>query len=315
MGFDHVTLVTECCPNLEYYVEGRMENHSPHLYARLVSKCTKLKHLQLSGGSKVNDQVLEAIGNLSNLEYLNIKFLEANSSGLKHVAKCTKLRHLEIPTQLKDDCKDDDSIICITSNCPMLEYLDLGKAFVGTEGMDALSTLKNLKYLSVTPMSSFGKSSVLNIASRCKFLEEFHIPWTPGIDDETICTLAQNCGELRVVEWHNKSPGEQNKLWGEIGGKQNVTGKSLMALGNNCRNLQKLTLDGGNAISDESLIAIANGCHFLTDIKLSHCQGVGDLGVNKLITQCPFLESMDFKNSKGLTKSTLMALQRMGMMK
>jgi len=317
MGFDHVTLVTEHCPNLEFYVDvgQRTECHSPHLYAQLVSSSTKLKHLQLPKGS-VNDQVLESIGrNLPNLEFLNVNFLEANSSGLKHIAKCTKLRHLEILTQLKDDCKDNDSIICITSHCTMLEYLEIGKAFIGTEGMDAISTLKNLKYLSVTPMSSFGKSSVLNLASRCKFLEEFHIPWTPGIDDETICTLAQNCGELRVVEWHNKSPGEQNKLWGEIGGKQNVTGKSLMALGNNCRNLQKLTLYGGNAISDESLIAIANGCHFLTDIKLQQCQGVGDLGVNKLIMQCPFLENVDFQNSKGLTCSTLVELRRKGILK
>jgi len=263
---------------------------------------------------------LEAIGiNLPGLDYLDVNLLKGvTGEGMKSLSKCTNLQHLEIRTQFGDDCKNNDSISTLTQHCPYIEHLDLGKAVIDSIGLDALSALKHLKYLCVIPIEwhntgsldsvsgksseAHRKSSISNLASNCKFLEEFHIPWTEGIDDDIICTLAENCKSLRVVEWHN------------TGALDSVTGKSLEALGNNCRHLQKVHLDGGHNIGDDSLIAIANGCRFLTEIKLCRCQGVGDLGVNKLILQCPFLESVDLEKSKGPQRATLGHLKRLGML-
>lgn len=129
---------------------------------RVLAKQSTLKHLSVSGG--ITDASLELIGDLGNLETLEIAGARLTAAGLGRLAGLSKLRSLVLSNQALSDehaksigrltqltslslrdsrigSKPMEHLKCLTS----LTSLDLSGTLVGDQGLKTLYGLKGLK--------------------------------------------------------------------------------------------------------------------------------------------------------------------------
>lgn len=133
--------------NLKHLNLSRTNKNS---IARILKKCVKLEHLDVSCCDNIYDNDLKELGNLKNLEYLDVSKLPTiKGDFMIHVAiYCLKLKHLDLS----------------------------GSESVTKDNLGELFKLKNLEYLKFeVDDDNIDEFVIINIANNCRKLKCFGI--------------------------------------------------------------------------------------------------------------------------------------------
>jgi hypothetical protein len=135
-----------------------------------------------------------------------------------------------------------------------------------------------------------------------KYKKITHITFDKFIffDNNIIKLLSDNCSGLISLKMDNKIDlfGNHNDITCEFvilimkcknlqevdfGNHNNISDECIIALAENCRNLQKLNVKGNcPRITDKSLQSIADNCKHLTHLTLVNLKNITDEGINSI---------------------------------
>lgn len=113
----------------------------------------------------VTDKGMEALGQFTNLEYLDLSGARLTDAGIRSLKALTKLRSLNLlGAELSDDA------LSVLSGFPALEELNIYRSQVSNAGLKKLESLKQLRHLDVryTRVSRAGVENLSKAVPACK---------------------------------------------------------------------------------------------------------------------------------------------------
>ncbi|GBG71853.1 hypothetical protein CBR_g10791 [Chara braunii] len=144
--------------------------------------------------------------------------------------------------------------------------------------------------LSVLRVSHCSVSSIEALSSRCDNLIHLEIRnQHKGSIDCALGEVVKRCRNLRHLTL--------NPLYYECAGMASViTNASLVAIADNCRDLEELDVSGCRGVTRSGLVAVARGCKRLRSLSVDHCieSADADLVATCLAENCPLLEKISF---------------------
>eukprot|EP00899_Mesostigma_viride_P018868 jgi/Mesvir1/26983/Mv20695-RA.1 len=258
--------------------------------------CRQLKEL-LVGHSKVTDESLQRIAErCRHLEQLVIVGTSVTDAGVSAIARrCPNLRHLD----MDDSNVTDAGIATVAAHCPQLEYLGIEQTGPGLTEDSVIAIaqhcpgLRGLR-LRNCPFTGVGLRAV---ADGCRQLESLDIT-NCTILGSAFAYLATRCPQLRRL----------NVIGDDIE-EQRVHDDALLALGRNCRELRKLTIDA-EEVSDDGIAALAGGCPSLEHLHLGICNNASDAGITAIAQGCPQLRYLELNRCDNVTDVCIRAIVR-----
>ncbi|KAL6984345.1 F-box protein skp2a [Sarracenia purpurea var. burkii] len=137
-------------------------------------------------------------------------------------------------------------------------------------------------------------NAVETIASYCHDLQDLDLSKSFKLSDSSLFALAHGCPNLTKLN---------------ISGCSAFSDTALAYLAGFCRKLKYLNLCGCvKAASDKALKAIGNNCNQLQALSLGWCEKVGDAGVTSLAYGCPNLRALDLCGCVLITDDSVIAL-------
>ena len=102
----------------------------------------RLAGILLNDGMKVNDDDMALMGNLDQLENLDISFNPVTNKGIQHLTGLKKLRVLDL-----SHTKISDKGLACLKELPLLENLVLNGTRVSSRGISAIKDMPKLEFL------------------------------------------------------------------------------------------------------------------------------------------------------------------------
>ncbi|KAF7997256.1 hypothetical protein HCN44_005533 [Aphidius gifuensis] len=311
-----------------------------------IAEATTLAHLNIHLNDKQREFPL--FDKLVNLEYIKIKSeneedIEEREVSTKIVntifCKCKNLKHLDIPNDFCDLAKIP---LAKWENLKNLEYLRLSCYEVLPDLADTIvKYCKSLKHLFMKPICPEIETNVVKKLTKLENLESLEISYK-WLSEEAIIAISNNCKKLKRLELvyctlvptgiddgDLSSPcvlDELSKLQYlehlSLNYTDNIKDSTIIAIGNNCKNLKSLHICNDNDnITETAFVALTklenlkilkvDYCNItdsfiirikgLKELHCAQCKNLTDTGIIQFIKNNPDLEKIDVDGIDNIT--------------
>ncbi|KAB1214779.1 F-box protein SKIP2 [Morella rubra] len=167
-----------------------------------------------------------------------------------------------------------------------LTEIHLDRVQVSDAGLSSISKCSNMEILHILKIPECSNFGLVYIAERCRLLRKLHIDgWRTN-----------RIGDEGLIAIANQCPNLQELCL--IG--MNPTSLSLAQIASNCPKLERLALCGSATVGDAEITCIAVKCVALKKLCIKGCP-ISDVGVESLAWGCPNLVKVKVKKCKGVT--------------
>ncbi|XP_041025205.1 F-box protein SKIP2 [Juglans microcarpa x Juglans regia] len=168
---------------------------------------------------------------------------------------------------------------------PGLIEIHLERVHVGDVGLYSISNCSNLEILHIIKTPECTNFGLVCVAERCRLLRKLHIDgWRTN-----------RIGDEGLMAIANQCPNLQELCL--IG--MNPTSLSLAPIATNCPKLERLALCGSATVGDPEMACIATKCVALKKLCIKGCP-ISDEGVEALAWGCPSLVKVKVKKCRGV---------------
>lgn len=244
--------------------------------SKLIRGCSNLLELKLSTCKQISDQHLDELG--------------------KH---CPHLRMLDLsrcdptPKHKGSGGVTTAGLLALLEGCPDIEMLCLEWcAKIDSHGLEQLSILKSLKWLSVSNCCRAVTDAFLEaVAKGCPRLEYLDLSYCRKVTISGVRALATVCQRLRTLNLAECY--------------RNMDDKCVACLVQNCSTLLHLDMSYCAKISDKSLVEISNYSPQLQTLNVECCYEVSDPGIQAIAERCQKLKVLRI-NEEQVSQATLL---------
>ncbi|XP_043201525.1 F-box/LRR-repeat protein 2-like [Amphibalanus amphitrite] len=182
----------------------------------------------------------------------------------------------------------------LVKHCPLLERVNFeGSRFDDADCTAALTGLEHLRALNVSHCLRLEDAELVQMARRCRHLEELNVDGIGYLTDAAIQELVDQAGD---------------RLLSLVLDGENLTDAGFRALGR-CRNLQELCISFADGMTDASLPALGS-LHDLMRLKIRRGNQLSAAALGRLFDgqNMPHLLHLDLSECSNLDDSTVEAL-------
>ncbi|KAI8551501.1 hypothetical protein RHMOL_Rhmol06G0191600 [Rhododendron molle] len=201
----------------------------------------------------------------------------------------------------------ESTLFTLAKNCTFLEDISMDGADVGGGGGDRASdNVKNprIKSLNLVKNRNLTDECLEKLASVCPSLEVLDVSSCKGITDNGIANFLKRGSKIRKL-WINKCRAIKNIGKGfELSelvvlgaASSGINDHRLVVVGNTCRGLLNLNLDGCLGVTTEGLKEILTNCERLREINLTGCLNVSTETADWLVSLRPSLRKIILPHS------------------
>eukprot|EP00937_MAST-01D_sp_MAST-1D-sp2_P003763 g3763.t1 len=222
---------------------------------KLATGCPRLEILELGKCTAITDNALGSIARLPCLAQLKLLHVSdcnhITGNGVQRIAEgCQKMGHTcKLCYVRLSGCTQvtDESVAALAQSCPGLKQIRLNRC----------------KLVGYKSMAAFAES--------CQVLEVLEVEHCPEVKDNDVVALAQCQGQRR---------GGQLTIL-RLG--PNIGDKSVGALAEHCRHLERVCLSQCAGISDAGVMSLTDGCGKIQRIELAGCCSLTDEGIETVV--------------------------------
>ncbi len=308
-----------------------------------------ITHLDLTSIVLSEDQLKRIIENFPNLKVLDIDSSSILKSNIRDTLPLISknCRHLESLHLNKISNLSTELVLDLANSCPELKSLSLSYCsgisentitrlgelrlkdnskkitslhLKGDYGITqvALSSLSELKHLTLDSNIRVDKQDILSLIERCPKLESFGINKIFLDDDKDILiALGKNCPNLTSLEISNRHLFENGVFMAFIANCPKlqhlsfpVNNEQTLALAQHCPDLRFLNLTMCYDLTVETLSLLADKCPNLRSLSFNNCKLLTDDHIAVLAQRCRKLEVLILSGCSLLTDNTIVALSR-----
>ncbi|OQR98394.1 hypothetical protein THRCLA_06726 [Thraustotheca clavata] len=252
----------------------------------LVNGCKKLKKLNLSNCSSINDFCLLILCQLTKLKWLSLN-------------GCYKVTSKGLSNLLSRESAGADATHRHSS---AIEYLNLRNCYeIQNDGLKAIGdACADLQVINLQGLSHVSDTGINIIAKKCTQIHHIVLSGSrnvsfygrPDVSDEGLCTISKLCRKLTILD---------------IYGAPKVTSYGMVTIASTCHYLRELNLCD-TAMEDIVLVAIARNCHQLTTLHLSKCTRLTDIAIEAIASSLFALKHLNLSYCTHLTNKACVAL-------
>ncbi|KAH7860192.1 hypothetical protein Vadar_010427 [Vaccinium darrowii] len=207
------------------------------------------------------------------------------------------------------DCCDnltESTFFKLAKECPLLEDISMGGTNLGRGGDTAIDVVKNprIKSLNLENNSNLSDECLAKLALVCPNLEALVVTSCKGITEKGIADFlksSSNVRKLRIDECggiKNIGSGFELLKLDFIGAtRSGINDDGLVVIGNRCRGLLNLNLDGCFGVTIVGLKEILKNCERLRKINLTGCLNVSKEVVDWMVFTRPSLREIILSHS------------------
>ncbi|KAI8551499.1 hypothetical protein RHMOL_Rhmol06G0191400 [Rhododendron molle] len=172
----------------------------------------------------------------------------------------------------------ESTLFTLAKNCPLLEDISMERTNLGGGGEDGVTNIvKNprIKSLNLKNNRNLSDECLAKLASVCPSLEVLDVSSCHGITENGISDSLKSASKIRNLQI--------NKCWG------------IKNIGNGFE-LSELVVLGAarSGINGDGLVVIGNRCRWLLNLNLDGCLGVTTVGLKAILTNCKRLRELSF---------------------
>jgi len=223
----------------------------------LVTRCTKLQYLDLTGCPMVSSINIVRKHNQLSLTYLDMSECSSlDDTGLNMIMlNCPQITHLYLR---KCSGITDAGVRSIALYCPQVRELSLSDCSeVSDYGVCELAKLgPSLRYLSVSKCPRITDTGVRQLVSHCYKIRYLNLRGCVSITDSTVVSLTRSCTRLRSLDL----------------GKCEVTDAGLQQIARHLQQIRKVSVRGCGMVGDQGVVSLARGCPHLVHLNILDCQ-------------------------------------------
>jgi Ran GTPase-activating protein (RanGAP) involved in mRNA processing and transport len=255
-----------------------------------------LRSVNLCGADKITDSGLNRLATVArSLKWLNIDNVHRiTGDGLSLiVTQAAALQHLSLASckgiagtafaVIGQECKTLKTLIL--SKCAQITTSALRSIFQGCNLLEVL----NLSYC--TDLTD----AELHLL-RCKNLQKIILKECVHVSDSGFHSIAMYSPRLEEVDCTRNSMTFK------------FTDSTLMSLGEKCKYIKKLSLNGCRLISDLGISWLAQGCTQLEHLDLSGCVDLTNMAAAHLGNHCPALKTLSLFGLKCMSDTAVRAI-------
>ncbi|XP_058217516.1 F-box/LRR-repeat protein 4-like [Rhododendron vialii] len=201
----------------------------------------------------------------------------------------------------------ESTLFTLAKNCTFLEDISMDGADVGGGGGDRASdNAKNprIKSLNLVKNLNLTNECLAKLASVCPSLEVLDVSSCKGITDNGIADFLKRGSKIRKL-WINKCRAIKNigngfelsELVVLGAARSGINDDGLVVIGNTCRGLLNLNLDGCLGVTTVGLKEILTNCERLREINLTGCLNVSTETADWLVSSRPSLRKIILPHS------------------
>ncbi|KAJ8611313.1 hypothetical protein CTAYLR_006621 [Chrysophaeum taylorii] len=198
----------------------------------------------------------------------------------------------------------DDGVSELAAACPAVTTVDIsGASRVTDVGLRALAVhCRNLRQLNVGGCAGLCGPGLAALGERCKQLVSMRLArcgraatgwalaaFVKGCGQNLTTLDASHCLLLNDADCNSIAKYCPSLTWLSLADSRQVGDVGVVAIGNGCQSLQKLSLARSelpHRLTDIALLSVAEGCgHALRDLDLRGCEMVTDVGVSWIAHQ------------------------------
>lgn len=223
-----------------------------------------LKSLDLTNNGCLTDKSFSCInGNydeliLTHCRVTNLNFISCNKLKISFCYQLVSLNVISCKEILVDFCM----MLIDISPIKNLERIKIKGCELLSESLiisiieaNDFLTYINLAYTKITDLTLF------SIAKKCSNLERLNLGRCTEIHDSYVIEISKNCRKLTSINFS----------------KTKLTDLSIIAITENCPNLNEIILDDCTEITDISIIAISKNCSKMKGLFIKNCPGVSEI--------------------------------------
>lgn len=320
------------CSGLQHFSLSSSSQITDEALIPIAQNCSQLQSLTIrfrfgEQDNGITDQTfIEIAQKCPQLQALTIEMLRnlTDQSLLAIAQNCPLLETLEFPL-----CKrfSDQLLIGIAQNCRRLKTLISYRSVQATQqAFIALAqNCPNLQTLELeSTRESFTDESIIQFVPKFIKSLKFNILLHPGFTYQSLVRLAQDGSNLQTLVIQKsilsddlddrfdhieiKRDGPQlNLLFPQL---SSITDQTLVAITQNCPDLQNLVLLDCSNLTDESLIQIGANCTKLKKLVVQACPGMTDEGVATFVQNCRYLKHLQVDRCLRLTEESFIHIAR-----
>lgn len=194
-----------------------------------------------------------------------------------------------------DDCNQltDYSCVSLAFYCPRLIYLNIASCNISDESLKAIGeNCPNLKFIDISNCNRVRPKGIESLVKDCKNLLSF---------------MSVACGPTTMNDEALKVIGEHCRQlkFINLNGCYAVTDQGVKYLTEGCPRLVNCCLSKCHTITDQSLNSLGQNCPHLRTLGLNDCQHLSDNGFQALSERCKLLENLDLEDCSLITDQTL----------
>ncbi|KAF7112296.1 hypothetical protein RHSIM_RhsimUnG0244100 [Rhododendron simsii] len=202
----------------------------------------------------------------------------------------------------------ESTLFTLAKNCTLLEDISMDGADVGGGGggnrASGIAKNPRIKSLNLVKNRNLTDECLAKLALVCPSLEVLDVSSCKGITDNGIADFLKRESKIRKL-WINKCQAIKNigngfelsELVVLGAARSGINDDGLVVIGNTCRGLLKLNLDGCLGVTTIGLKEILTNCKRLREINLTGCLNVSTETADWLVSSRPSLRKIILPHS------------------
>ena len=189
----------------------------------------------------------------------------------------------------------DTGLSAVAAGCVQLKEVDLSNCRRVTEcGVAALAGLAHVEHLELSNCAGATDESLLAFAPRAKGLRYLGLRKCVALSDVGLCRLIEGCSSLAHLNVSEC--------------REAITDETLDAIGVHCRALHTLDMSGSDECTEAGLVSLVHGCGQLERLAVEGCDALTDVAARAIAVHLPRLRWLHRSGCERLSYGVLVQL-------